>query len=244
MDVTQQQAYQQVHAALAEFVKQGGKRPAKALTRIELLREIDPETHAACEQLIKAGAFERAIEMLSRLELDTPALTEQDIERMPGSGAATKLSWASAVVWVVVAAICWLVFPGVTVAIVLIAAGWVLSIVALSVGGSVAARLYEHYSGLGEYFGALVFLLVPVTLPIGVIWTVARALRIGSGTVDGPGHDPSPGGGYARFERGDIGPAGRPIARALLVLALGHPAALAGLVAHSGVLELISISSN
>ena len=109
-------------------------------------------------------------------------------------------------------------------------------------GGTHAKHVYDHYSGLGEYLGALVFLAVPLVLPIGLIWTLARAHRIRSGRVDGPGRNPHPGGGYGYFEAGQIGIAGRPIAHALFAVALGHAASVAAIVVRSGVIATIAAS--
>lgn len=239
--MTQKQRYEQAHAELAGFIEQGGKQPKKALRRVEILRESDPEIYAACEQAIRNGSLGYALEILERVKFSTSTVTATDVGAASGSKAGAVLSWVSGAVWASIAAICWLAFPGVGPALALLVVGWVLSIVALSVGGSVAASFYDHYSGLGEFLGALVFLAVPLTLPIGLIWTIVRALRIQSGVVDGPGRNPQPGGGYGHFEKGDIGPAGRPIARALLLLALGHTVALVGFALRSGLISALTL---
>lgn len=228
--------------ALAAISSAQGTQDA-ALASIEVLRAKDGPIFEACARVIRAGNAPRAIELLDRVGGGPPPPEPPEGGVSGGGGAAGALSWAAWGVWITVAAVLWLVYPGLVLSIVLVAVAWAVSLAALASGGAVARRAYESYSGLGEYLGALVFLAFPLMLPLGLIWTVARALRIRSGRVDGPGYGPSPGGGYAGFEVGHIGAAGRPIARAMLAIAAGHTAAIAAVVVHSGVIESIQSSS-
>lgn len=51
-----------------------------------------------------------------------------------------------------------------------------------------------------------------------------------AGRIDGTGVGQQMGGGYAHWEEGQIGSAGKPIALALVAVALGYPAGLAALI--------------
>lgn len=218
--------------ALQAIMDAGGEVEQR-LAAIEVLRARDRQVFQACEKLIRANNAPRAIKLLDQMggkPVSTPSGPGADPELVSGLRRAAWFSRASWLTWAVIAASLWLTDTGVGVSIAIIVPGWAVSVQALRVGGDIASRVYEHYSGLGEYLGALVFLAVPLMLPIGLIWTVARAARIRSGLVDGPGHNPSPGGGYGYFEKGNIGDAGRPIASALFALAIGHSAAVAALV--------------
>ncbi len=210
------------------------------LACVQPLQAKDRAIHEGCVKLIRAGNPHRAIQLLDMHGGGAPSPPSTEIQQLDGVGRAEALSWATWASWLGVAALSWIQFPGVGVSIGLIVGCWILTIVALVAGGSVASRIYEHYSGLGD-LGALVFLAVPLTLPIGFIWTVVRALRIHKGLVDGPGHDAQPGGGYARFDTGRIGAAGRPIGRTLLAVAVGHASCVAALVAQSGIVDHMEI---
>lgn len=222
---------------LRAVVRAGGSAEEQ-LAAIEILRGSDRVIFEPCAQLIRAGNAERALRLLD--EVAGPEAPEPDLVAGASGGPAGALSWAAWLTWAGVAAVLWLVFPGWAGAAALLVLGWGVTLTALLTAGGPAAAAYQHYSVLA-YLGALVFLAIPPMTPIGLVWTLACAAKVRVGRVDGPGQDPQPGGGYLRFEQGNIGAAGRPIARTLLAVALGHGASVAAIVLRSGILEHVSI---
>lgn len=208
------------------------------LAAIEILRGSDRAVFEPCAQLIRAGNAERALRLLD--EVAGPEAPDPELVGAGAGGAAAALSWAAWLAWAAVAAVLWLFFPGLGGAGALLVVGWGVTLTALVTAGGPARAAYEHYSALA-YLGALVFLALPPMTPIGLVWTLACAAKVRAGRVDGPGQDPQPGGGYLRFEQGNIGAAGRPIARTLFAVALGHGASVAAIVLRSGILEHVSI---
>lgn len=226
-------------------VRAGGGQIEESLAAIEVLRDRDREIYQGCERLVRAGNPERALRLLDELGAGGPLA--------PGGGDAAPdapsplrrraviAAWSSWIVWLGLALFLWLAPVPLGLAIPLLALAWAVTVAALRAGGALVKQAYAEYSGLG-HLGALVFLAVPLMTPLGLVWTLARAMRVATGKVIGQGHDPHPGGGWQRFDVGWVGTAGRPVASALVSIAVGHVAAVAALVVRSGVLDHLHVS--
>jgi hypothetical protein len=136
--------------------------------------------------------------------------------------AVSVLFWTGTLVW------SWTVEPSFGEIAPAVVLAWIAGLIAVGFGGGVVRRADQsnHYSGFGEFGGALIFLLIPPMTLVGVPWTLGAAYKLGvSGIIDGErvgdsfSHD---------FKRVPIGTAGRPVAAALTVVALGW----AGVFAH------------
>ena len=209
-----------------EAVLASGGEAAQQRACLAGLRRKDREIHDACLGLIDAGNPERVIVLLER-HGGLPAPADEELAAVPGEGGAKGAALFSLALWVAIAAALWGLRPPLAVGIGALIAGWAGTLLALSQGAARAKTIDARYSTL-DHLGALVFLAVLV--PIGVVWTLARAWMVNAGRIDGTAHGPQPGGGHSSFEEGQIGSAGRPLALALLAVALGYPAALSALV--------------
>jgi hypothetical protein len=214
------------------------------LAAVEVLRARDRQIHKPCEQLIRAGNPQRCLALFDEVLGPLPPSEDAAVERTAAAPyqTARTLSLVSWLVWLGTTAFLWLAYPGTVPSFALLFFAWCMTGWAVHAGGKPIHATYEHYMPLLENLGALVFLLVPVMLPIGFIWTIARAVQTHRGLITGAGHDPHPGGGYGRFDKYHVGRDGRPLGGALFAVALCYPAALAALVVHSGIIEHMSFA--